>query len=328
VAFAFAPLRDALQRWLDRLFRRDPMLLRVSLDQAGRELLGALDAGEVRASVGDGLQRGLGRPVAIEWPDAEAPRLAGGPEIPEHARGAVENLLAQAGIRLENLGLQSQRAADERRAVELREAATRAELRALHAQVQPHFLFNALNALAFLIETDPAAASRFTGRLADMLRYAVETGGRERALLSDEIGFIEDYLGVARERYDGELTFVFDGPRDLLSAVVPALLLQPLVENSLKHGWEPDRPRLHMRLAGARESGWITLRFSDDGAAANGHAAGNGRNGAPPGLGFGLENLEQRIRRFGGEDASVSAAARAEGGFEVTMKWRDHGEGS
>jgi LytS/YehU family sensor histidine kinase len=242
-------------------------------------------------------------------------------ELPDHARGAVENLFMQAGLRRESLALQQQRAAAERRAVELREAATRAELRALYAQVQPHFLFNALNALAYLIETEPPAASRFAGRLADMLRYSVEAGSRERSLLSEEIGFVEDYLGVARERYDGDLAFEYDGPKDLLSAAVPPLLLQPLVENSLKHGFQSDRPELHMRLAAEREHGWTTLRFSDDGTRVNGSGSG------ALGLGVGLANLEQRIRRFGGEDATVNAAPQDRGGFMVTIRWRDYAGG-
>lgn len=314
VAFVFAPLRERLQRALDRLFRRDPMALRTALDQAGHELLLALDRAGARASVEAALTRGLGRQVAVEWPESGPPRLAAGEELPEHAVGAVDNLLMQAGLRLDNLALQEQRAAAERRAVELREAATRAELRALHAQVQPHFLFNALNALSYLTETDPPAAQRFTERLADMLRYTVEAGGRAAALLGDEIAFVEDYLGVARERYEGDLTFDYRGSRDLLSATVPPLLLQPLVENSLKHGLAPGARGLSLALEAQREDGWLQLTFLDDGS-----ASGNGSRG----LGVGLENLEQRVRRFAGQDASMSAGPRPGGGFAVTLRWRE-----
>jgi len=316
VAFAFAPLRERLQRALDRLFRRDPLALRAALDTAGRELLQALDRDDARASVEAALTRGLGRPVALEWPEAGPPRLATFEELPEHARGAVDNLLMQAGIRLENLALAEQRAAAERRAVELREAAMRAELRALHAQVQPHFLFNALNALSYLTETDPRAAQRFTERLADMLRYTIEAGGRSAALLEDEIAFVEDYLGVARERYEGELAFVYRGPRELLSATVPPLLLQPLVENSLKHGLAAGAKGMSLTLEARREDGWLTVSFLDDGA-----TSGNGSHG----LGVGLDNLEQRLRRFAGDDASMVASPRSEGGFSVTLRWRDNG---
>jgi histidine kinase len=313
VAFAFAPLRERVQRWIDRLYGRDPHALRLALDLAGRELLGALDPGEVKRSVEQGLERGLRRPVAIEWPPHGIPRVADGEELPDHAKSAVDALLVQAGIRLENLALQQERAAHERREVELREAAIRAELRALQAQVQPHFLFNALNALAYLIETDAAAAQRFTERLADMLRYTVEAGSRPAALLSDEIAFVEDYLGVARERYENPMAFEYRGARDLLSLAVPPLLLQPLVENSLKHGCAPGARPLHLALEARAEGGWLDLMFTDDGA----------KNGTSAiGLGVGLENLEQRLRRFGGSDATVVAGPRASGGFEVRMRWR------
>jgi hypothetical protein len=318
VAFAFAPLWTRTQHALDRLFGRDPEVLRLALDQAGRGLLGALDPGEVRRSVGVSLARGLKREVAIEWPESGAPRLAPGEELPERTRRAVENLLLQAGIRLENLALQEHRAAAERQAIELREAATRAELRALQAQVQPHFLFNALNALAYLIETDPPAAQRYSERLADMLRYTVEAGNRPAALLSEEIGFVEDYLGVARERYETTLEFVYHGPRELLSLAVPPLLLQPLVENSLKHGCAPGATGMHLELTAAREDGFLELAFSDDGVATPNGSAG---------LGVGLTNLEQRLRRFAGAGATMEAGARrdADGGpargFTVRLRW-------
>jgi hypothetical protein len=313
VAFAFAPIRDRLQRGLDRLYGRDPHAMRMALDQAGRELLGALNRDEVRGAVEAAVHRGFRRRVEVLWPHSGTPRLADPEELSEEERSALESLLLQAGIRLENLSLQMQRAAAERRAVEMREAKVQAELRALHAQVQPHFLFNALNALSYLTETDPSAAQRFTERLADMLRYTVEAGERPAALLSDEIAFVEDYLGVARERYENPLSFAYDGARDLLSTAVPPLLLQPLVENSLKHGCSPGADALHLVLEARRDDGWVTLTFRDDGA-----GSGNGTHG----FGLGLQNLEQRVRLFGGAEASVAAAVQDRGGFAVTMRWR------
>lgn len=312
LAFAFEPIRRNVQRTIDRIYGRDPEALRRALDDAGRELLSALDRREVAAAVEQGLERGLRHKVALRWPDQGEPSVVHREEIPEHARSAVQPLLRQAGIRLENLALAEQRAAAERRAVEMREAATLAELRALQSQVQPHFLFNALNALAYLIETDPMAASRFTGRLADMLRYAVEAGKRPAALLSDEIAFVEDYLGVARERYENPLHFKFRGDHGMLSTSVPPLVLQPLVENSLKHGISAGHASLRMTLDARIRNGWFELEFADDGAA-NGQGA--------PGLGVGLENLEQRVRWFAGTEACVSSGRREEGGFVVRMRW-------
>jgi LytS/YehU family sensor histidine kinase len=178
--------------------------------------------------------------------------------------------------------------------------------------VQPHFLFNALNALAYLIETDPMAAQRFTGRLADMLRYTVEAGKRQAALLGDEIAFVEDYLGVARERYENPLHFRYRGSPDLLSASVPPLLLQPLVENSLKHGITPGEASLRMTLDAKECDGWFELEFADDGV-----PHGNGAAS----LGVGLENLEMRVRHFAGPNARVQASPRGDGGFSVRMAW-------
>ncbi len=317
LAFAFAPLWTRVQRGIDRLYGRDPERVRRAFDDAGRSLLSALDRDEVRLAVEGGIARGLRRTVPIEWPAEGPPRLADPEEAPDHARAELRALLRQAGIRLENLRLAAARAAAERAAVELRAAATSAELRALQAQVQPHFLFNALNTLAYLIETDPAAAQRFSERLADMLRYTVEAGKRPAALLSDEIAFVEDYLGVARERYENPLEFRYVGDPALLSTAVPPLLLQPLVENSLKHGIHPAGTPLHLTLSAARENGWFQLEFADDGA-----PLGNGG----PSLGTGLENLEQRIRRFAGNEASISAGARREAdgtvkGYAVRMRW-------
>jgi LytS/YehU family sensor histidine kinase len=288
-------------------------MLRAALDEAGHQLLSALDRDQVRRAVEAGLTRGFKRPVAVDWPAHGEPQLASGEEVPEDARRAVANLLLQAGARLESLSLQLERAAAERREVELREAAARAELQALHAQIQPHFLFNALNALSYLTETDPPAAQRFTERLADMLRYTIEAGRRPAALLSEEIAFVEDYLGVAGERYDSDLAFEYQGPSELLSVAVPPLLLQPLVENSLKHGGATEVEALHLALQARVHDGFVELEFSDDGR----------RNGTShPGLGVGLHNLEQRVRRFGGPEATMRAGARPGGGFSVTLRWR------
>ena len=146
-----------------------------------------------------------------------------------------------------------------------------------------------------------------------MLRYTVEAGSRPAALLSEEIGFVEDYLGVARERYENPLSFEYRGDPELLSLVVPPLLLQPLVENSLKHGCAPAVGALHLRLEAARADGWVTLEFADDGV--------SGGNGGP-GLGLGLQNLEQRVRRFAGPEVVFEAGPCARGGFRVRMRWR------
>jgi LytS/YehU family sensor histidine kinase len=136
-------------------------------------------------------------------------------------------------------------------------------------------------------------------------------------LLSDEVAFVEDYLGVARERYEGDLRFAYHGAPELLSAAVPPLLLQPLVENSLKHGFSSERRALNLSLDAVSSDGWLTLTFIDDGC--------NGNHGVR-GLGVGLDNLEQRIRRFGGPEATVKSGPGGNGGFGVVMKWKQNAQ--
>jgi LytS/YehU family sensor histidine kinase len=101
---------------------------------------------------------------------------------------------------------------------------------------------------------------------------------------------------------------------------VPPLLLQPLVENSLKHGGLPQAHALHLSLSAREENGWVMIEFADDG-----RSGGNGG----PGLGVGLENLEQRVRRFAGQGARVEAQRRDPEGFVVKVRWRtEHAGGS
>jgi LytS/YehU family sensor histidine kinase len=145
-----------------------------------------------------------------------------------------------------------------------------------------------------------------------MLRYTVEAGKRQATLLSDEIAFVEDYLGVARERYENPLHFRYRGDPSLLSTSVPPLLLQPLVENSLKHGISADGGSLRMTLDAKYTQGWFELEFADDGV-----PHGNGT----PSLGIGLDNLESRVRHFAGPNARVQATPRGSGGFSVRMAW-------
>ena len=117
---------------------------------------------------------------------------------------------------------------------------------------------------------------------------------------------------MARERYENPLHFRYRGDPALLSASVPPLLLQPLVENSLKYGITPGETSLRMTLDAKLADGWFVLEFADDGV-----PHGNGM----PGLGVGLENLEQRVRHFAGPNARVQAAPGEDGGFTVHMAW-------
>ncbi len=124
----------------------------------------------------------------------------------------------------------------ERVALELHAQAREAELKALKSQIQPHFLFNSLNSISALTTSDPAGARDMLLRLAEFLRKTLRLGGTSRIPLRDEIALIEDYIAIERVRFGSRLAFSKRVDEEALGCSVPSLILQPLVENAIKHG--------------------------------------------------------------------------------------------
>ncbi|MEM6335885.1 MAG: histidine kinase, partial [Bacteroidota bacterium] len=174
-----------------------------------------------------------------------------------------------------------------------------AELRALRAQVDPHFLFNALNTIAALIRTRPAEAERVTEHLADVFRYSLSASEQPLVSVGDELAAIETYLDIERARFPERLHTVIDLPAGLKRVQIPSLSLQPLVENAIKHGVsQTDRPctvRIAGRLEGeAPERGIVRFEVTD---------TGPGPSHPLPVLferGHGLRTLDERLRRHFG----------------------------
>ncbi|HET7233222.1 MAG TPA: histidine kinase, partial [Longimicrobium sp.] len=166
-----------------------------------------------------------------------------------------------------------------------RAEASDAQLAALQAQVNPHFLFNALNTIAALVRTDPRAAERTTENLALILRRTLDRTRRTDCTVDDEIDYLRAWLAVERERYGDRLRVDFDVDPAAAGMRIPTMTLQPLVENSLKHGiagkLEGGRVAVRVRREGDR----LRLEVEDDGA------------GFPrePGNGTGLANLRRRL---------------------------------
>jgi signal transduction histidine kinase len=167
-------------------------------------------------------------------------------------------------------------------------AASRAQLQALRAQLNPHFLFNALHSVAALVRERPAAAEEAVERLGEMLRYALDDGAEEEVLLSEEWAFTEDYLALEALRYGERLRLQTSVSREALSCAVPAFVLQPLVENAVRHGIAPRLGGGRLVVRAAVMAGELEIEVRDDGPGAP-RVDEAGRRGV------GLRAVEERL---------------------------------
>lgn len=182
----------------------------------------------------------------------------------------------------------------------------RAELRALRAQLEPHFLFNALNTIAALIAENPAAAEDTVTRLADVLRHALVASGREHVPLREELAFARSVLDIERARFGERLQVRERVDPALLELPVPSLILQPVVENAVRHGIAARPGGGTIELWARREGDRIVLEVKDDGQ-------GFEPDRAPRGGGFGLHAVRERLRIAGPPHALELASAPGRG---------------
>jgi len=184
--------------------------------------------------------------------------------------------------------------------------AHRARLQALRYQLNPHFLFNTLNAVSTLIvERENAAAERMVARLSDFLRLTLESDSDVEVPLADELDFARRYLEIEQIRFGDRLSVVEDVEPAALSARVPPLLLQPLVENAVQHGIMPREDGGTLRIEARRVGQHLLLRISDDGPGPPGPA--------DAGSGVGLSNTRARLESLYGDEHRF-ALERADGG--------------
>lgn len=180
----------------------------------------------------------------------------------------------------------------------LRVMATEAELKALKAQINPHFFFNTLNTIAALIPTDPALAETSVERLAQMFRYALNGSERGQVSLAEELAFVDDYLEIERARFGERMQITREIDPRALSTSVPSLILQPLVENAVKHGHGDDgRIALDIRVEFTDEG--VRIIIADQGPGMpSGYRIGDGP-------GHGLRNVDERLRKTYGRGVEV-----------------------
>lgn len=184
----------------------------------------------------------------------------------------------------------------EKREMEVRILAREAELKALKAQLDPHFLFNSLNSISALCGSNPASARTLTTLLAEYLRKSLRVGAAESITLSEELEMAASYLAVERIRFGPRLEFAQEVDDSVRDCRVPPLLLQPLVENAIRHGIGERLEGGVVRIAAAREGERVKITVENE----------LDPDGAPrPGQGIGLSNTRRRVAAFYGDRASV-----------------------
>jgi LytS/YehU family sensor histidine kinase len=188
-------------------------------------------------------------------------------------------------------------------AAELDSALRSAALENLKAQLQPHFLFNTLQAISTLIHRDPSAADRMLTDLSDLLRVSLRHAAAQEVPLREELGFLNRYIDIMRERFGYRLAIEVDVAPELLDAMVPSLVLQPLVENAIRHGMGERDDRGSVAISSRREGKSLLLEVSDDG---RGLAGGVGSDGN----GIGLANTRERLIRMYGPGNGIEVVSR------------------
>lgn len=202
----------------------------------------------------------------------------------------------------------------EERAEALETQLTEARLEALRMQLNPHFLFNTLHAISTLVERDPSGVRRMIARLSELLRLVLDDSAPQEVPLSKELEFLEDYFEIQSIRFQGRLDTEIDVPPELHDAQVPNLILQPVVENAIKHGASQVRGVGSIEVRGRRDGDQLVLSVRDNG----------------PGLpeaqqdGLGLRNVRARLHELYGNDQSLILESAPDGGTRAELRLPYH----
>jgi two-component sensor histidine kinase len=266
-------------------------------------------------------------PFSIE-PLSERPPRRPWPSGRQRTRGPGQQLARLASFQLPIFwlmvlvlhGLRFYREAKERERHEadLEARLTQARLQALRMQLNPHFLFNTLNSIASLVYDQPKVADDMIASLSDLLRLTLNSSDRQEVTLREELQFLEQYLRIAQARFGERLKFNQRIEPTALDAIVPILILQPLMENAVKYGIEAQLGPSNVSVSASRSGDALLLRITD---------SGRGPSPAEPGAlkeGVGLSNTRARLEALYGAKGSMEIRRPAEGGclVEVKLPWR------
>lgn len=189
------------------------------------------------------------------------------------------------------------------------------QLNALKKQLQPHFLFNTLNTVSALMDEDVNGARKVLSRLGGLLRVTLDKERSDKVRLAEEVDHIGNYLGIESVRFRDRLNVVYDVPAELYSALVPSMVLQPLVENSIKHGLDAHAGRVDITVRAERCNGSLVLCVTDNGRGCT------DINAARTDGGIGLRNVRERLKLLYGEEGRMDLAPPPGPGFRVTLSF-------
>ena len=202
---------------------------------------------------------------------------------------------------------------------EAREAALNAELKALRAQINPHFLFNTLNSISQLTASDPSTADVLLQKLADVFRYVLGSFEKETVTLSEELDFIRDYLEIEKVRFGTKLTVRIEADPAMDDFRLPGLIVQPLVENAIKHGIADSLTATELIIETKVEMEMLIVTVSDNGVGMDPVHLADPRTLAKNG-GIGIENIRKRLQALYGTDCGPTLLNRNSGGLSVVLK--------
>ena len=184
----------------------------------------------------------------------------------------------------------------------------------LRQQLRPHFLFNALNAITALVDADPPAAQRMISGLGELMRVSLDAGGAEEVPLRDELRILDHYTAIQRIRFEDRLSIVTSIDDSVGDSLVPTLILQPLVENSIHYGLAQCSTRTRIEIRAWRDGDVLALDVSDDGPGLKGQSADSIVER------IGIGNARARLMYLYGEAHLFSVESPEQGGFRVSMR--------
>lgn len=197
----------------------------------------------------------------------------------------------------------------ERRHLRLEAQLVEAQLLALKSQLQPHFLFNTLNSIAVLIGDDPAAARHMLQLLCGLLRKVLDNDRSREVTLREELDFIAGYLEIEQIRFADRLSYHVDAGPEVMQARVPSLVLQPLVENAIRHGVARRARPGHIAISARADGGMLRLAVTDNGAGLGSHVK----------WGIGLSNTRARLQQMFGASHAFDIGDNPGGGTAVSL---------